>query len=696
MKGVTVKNLIKLRYNFQATIFAAIVISFAGFYMCATFAQAWLLFLSLAIAMVLSIWAHLRFMNRASKEKTITQPSDKVTVFVLVLSYALLCISLTRYSINAFLSDGFGLFFVTLAFTAIVFAALTLFEILFISRFVQLKKFSEIWAKNKLTIIFLSILSVVLIVLNLEIFSAWFRWDSYEYYAYAQRQTLKSLTDLEYMRLANHAAYSCALLYMLFNGIVGNYITAVYLVNLLMLVCGSWMFFGIARQFSKTQIFPMTAACVYAFSPFTFGFVYSISLETFLAFGILLFFYGEAKKLPILQILASLLICFSKETGAVILVAIMALKLVFYWISNERKNLPFTQRINLSFVAPIFACGLLWLWDYFAFSWISSNENTAMQTTDGKAFNNFAISFTYIKDRMLSFLFTNFTWIIVILVAVGFVIGIIRRKKLFADTEEKQFVWLVIAGFSTSLIPMFLFVTYNHVRYATPTLMLLLLLLPFALKAIFKSTRVRSWICSVLAALSLGQCYFTIDPTMYLFFDTIDKGNGKIIYTSNNIISDDMKRTQAICVPAQYNREIMYFDFALNTLMQEIGYDENTCIMLSSEYMEPYIGGYVGTEYLIWGFGYPYTDYPKYVSFSQDRQKLYLANDRSEMVPATSIYASTSAMYISIIYDRAIYIQLPFRDEAVEQELLGIYNREEIAKVNVNGWELVAYEITEK
>ncbi len=697
-------NIFQKRCAFQTPICVAIVLAFLGVYVGAAAGNAFIALITLVLALVLSVWSHIVYINGFADESADSIMSNKISAFVLFFIYALTALSLAVYSLRTVFAGEFEISTAAVAVLAALFAFLAVFEILFLNRAVKNEKSISLCASvrmycraNRKLVIALSSLCAVLILLNLEIFGAWFRWDSYEYYGYASRQTLASFEDLEAMRLANHSAYMCSVIYFIVNGITGDMAVTVYLVNLMMLVIGAVIFFRIAYRFSShKRLLPLLLiTCVYAFSPFTHGLAYSISLETFLTFGILLYFYGEAEHIPAVKIIAALIICFSKETGAVILVAIMALKLVINLFSRK-DALPFYKRLELPTTLCIFAVGLMWLYDFLSFSWISSNTADLLVTTDGKPFNNFAISTTYIKDRAVSFLFGNFTWLILLVVLVGFAVGFIRRKTLKIEPEKLQFILLVTVGFVASLFPVFSFITYNHMRYVMPSVILLLVLLPFALEMLFGRVQIRSFLCGALALCSFAQCYLTVDPFMHLFFDTIDKGNGKIIYTSNNVISDKLKRTQAICVPAQYNREIMYFDFAMDELLSKIDYKDDDCILYSAEYEEPFINGYLGTEYLILGFGYPYTEDPQYIAMDEQNKTRYLSSDKTEKMDIRYVYSSITVSNAIKANNRAIYIQLPFRDNDYEEKLLEKYNRAEIARVNIGGWEMVAFEITRK
>jgi hypothetical protein len=298
------------------------------------------------------------------------------------------------------------------------------------------------------------------------------------------------------------------------------------------------------------------------------------------------------------------------------------------------------------------------------------------------------------EDRLGTLLFTNFTWLIILTVAVGFIVGAIRRKHA-ATAQRREFAVEVTVGAIASLIPLFLFITYNHIRYAGPTAVLLILLLPEALDRAFVSCRWRALTCGVLAALSLVQCYVTIDPLMRGVCGELDKGTGTIAFATNDILVDG-DTGNSISVDSQYNREILYFDLALNALLRDLEYDSDTVLIVSGEYYELAIGERVRSEYLLMGFGYGHMEKPRYVAWDADRGVRYLT-DITDDNCLNIRYSSDSHVVRQAIkeYDRCIYISMPFRDQRRQYSLFARFKANEILTESYYGWQFSAYELTE-
>ena len=682
-------RLLQKRCSFQTPLSAALLISFIGLYACASFRQIWILFVSLGVSILLTLWNHQVFLTRSDELSN----ADRTAMGISAATYALLALSLGSFGIRIFVTQGFRAKALVSLIVCAVFLALTGYELICLRKAIPVEEKDLSKKKNWLRAIPLALLCLLLILLNLENFNAWIRWDSFDYYYYVQDISFSTVTDLEELRLANHAAYGASLLYIIVNGLFDNPVFSIYAVNLALLVVGTVLFYQISQAMlpDRHPVLHLLLACVYAFSPFTHGLVYSISLETFLAFGILLFFWADVRKLPLIQTAAALLICFSKEIGAAVLALVMVVKLLFEIFDPKKKELSLWRRMDLSLAIPVLGYGLFWLYDLLSFSWLSSN-NLTIETEYESKFNSFDVNLVYIKERLTSLIFSNFTWLILLVIAAGFAAGALRERK--QSDKERQIVLLeILTAIVAILLPTLLFVTYNHIRYGSVFALTLLLLLPEALDRLLNSIRLRAAIAGTLAALCLAQCYLTVDPLMRRCFQSLDKGTGSIVYTGNSILTNG-KEMNSISVNGQYNREILYFDEALDELLAQIDpAEDDVCLVFSGEYRAPSIGNFVYTEYLILGFGYPYINDPYYISLDKETGERYLSKDPSDEV--SIIYANSSIDLARELphHDRMIYIQLPFRNADYEQQFLQGHKYKEIASVSHMGWDMVAFEI---
>ena len=675
------------KISFQTPIIASLLISFFSLYFGSLTSRVWIIFVGLMVGVAVSVCGHVLHLENRKDFNS----ENFLSLAIVTGVCGIMAASFGASAIREFLYIGVSKAAFVLLFSALLFAALFVLELVYIK---PIKK--PEWSKNKaLALLPFAALALVLVALNLENFGAWIRWDSYDYYYYFENLSYTSLDFFDNLRPANHAAYGCSVIYMVVNGIIGNTKASLVIINILMLTVGAMLFARILKKLFPhwNTVCRLAMTCVYAFSPFIFGLAWSINLEAFLIFGFVLFFWGEVEKLPLVQTFAAILICFSKETGALMLATIIVVRLAFNFIIKPKKEKSFFSKLELELCAPVLVVGLLWFYDFLANSWVSSNSLTIDMVQEDSVFNGFGVNTTFIIDRLASLFFTNFTWLIILCVLAGFVVGCIRHKK--SDSDERTYMLFeIIAAAVVSLIPLLFFITYNHFRYAAPTVILLVLLLPEAFDRMFSGCRVRAIVCTVLAACSLAQCYITIDPVMHLCLHTFDKGEGKIASTDNSILVKG-STSNTISVDSQYNREIMYFDRTLDQLLEEIKYDENTCILMSGEYIKPSIGQYVGTEYLVLGFGYPHMEKARYICFDAERGVRYLSANSDDAINLFYVNQHLDIYEALKKYDRCVFISFAFSNEKRFEHFMTRFNHERIAEKTVNGWTVWADLITD-
>ncbi len=681
---MTKKDFFDEIWKFQPMLSVSLLIAFLGVYFYALSGQIAVFLLVMLLALGLSLAAH--FYCRVGE-------AERGAVKLLIGGYGLVALSLLCFSVRTWIGSGFDAVVFSTALFGIVATGRCVFEILFWRRRFEKAAFSKGALLQLLPVI---ILSLLLVILCADGFKTWIRWDSYDYYYYIKKLSYSTLTHADILRPANPAAYGFSVMYLVLDGLIGVPEVTLPLLNVLMMILGA---FGVWRILLKRYGHWHVAArlaltCVYAFSPFLLGLAWTVCLENFLIFGLVLFFWGEAERLPLLQMAASILICFSKETGALSLAAIMLARLIMNFKSEQRKGQSRHEKLELSLTLPVFLCGVFWLIDFLADSWMYSNSATA-PTVGNVRFNSIGISGRFMWDRLLSLLFSNFTWLLLLVVVAGFVAGKLRKKHV-ADPERSYFTVELAAAIAGALVPLFLFVTYNHPRYGGVFALLLVLLLPEALDRLLARCHLKAVVCGGIAALCLVQSFWTIDPLMLLVCDSIPKGQyGALCYPRNSVLQGG-NFTSSISVRNQYNKEILYFDRAFDELLAEIGYEENTILIISSEYSEPTIGGYVGAEYLIFGYGYPYMEDARYVAWDNETQRRYLSENASERIHFYTIGSDSDHEEDLAEYDRWVYVQFPFYDESMQAKWWSGMNCTQIAESNVAGWRLVAFEMTKE
>lgn len=559
----------------------------------------------------------------------------------------------------------------------------------------RFKDLSSIILKNRMKALCLFAFFAFLIVINADIFDTWLRWDNYEYYRCMETITFRALVEkVSAFRICGHQTYALSLLVLIVKYITGSAIVTAYLLNFLYLIGGYICFMALMRKLfsglSFAEIF--LGSFLYALSPFFFGAMKCLNLEFYLAFSLLVYLAASAYDLRGLQYIGGFMLIFGKETGVVIMLAIMAANVLREIIELKSLKAYFRTK-NFYFALMTFILGVLWLVDYKKHTWLASNAYP-FETVDGSTFNAVGVSWVYIKDKLRVLFLSQFSWIFWIGITVFLCLWIIRKLqgKSYAGQSNllKNKVWLeMLAAGIGCLFVNLLMITYNHYRYLSPLIPVLYLLFLRAVNILVRKKYFRCGIYCVISVLLFLQCFRTVDPVMKHFFVNLAIGEDAVLCSPpNNVIDFGAPFIGEV----QYNRQIADFDRALDDLIGSIGYDDDTCIVISDEFTAKSANknGYIGAVHAIGGYGYQYIDsFTRYVSWDQQNEKRYLSkSDKNEM---HIVYLSSAArmMELKQQYGRVVYIKMPWQDNLYKNEIEALDLPE--TTVKYRGWELNAY-----
>lgn len=327
----------------------------------------------------------------------------------------------------------------------VIFILLFLSKCLFIS-----KKIVVIKIKKHFDIIFFVCICALLSVLpNLEIFSTWFRWDSYIYLFDFYKLSPLSVFVSGGLRVAQHVTFTYSLTALLVQSALRvDMKYAVLIINVIVMFCEMLIWYGLLKRYASAinKYLAMALSIVFAFSPYVFGMLYTINLEQILLVGSLLFFLAEVKEDCYLLVFSALITCNAKETGTVLVVCMMiayVLKQVVNVLKDKKKG----ERLKtiifecdwLIYIAVIIV-GLLWFRDFITSKWQEYNATIPLETVDGSAFNKISFSFVFIVSKIKSLLFVNFNWLlflVVISAGVFFIIKATDRKVEIIEFVKK-------------------------------------------------------------------------------------------------------------------------------------------------------------------------------------------------------------------------------------------------------------------
>lgn len=548
------------------------------------------------------------------------------------------------------------------------------------------------------------IFALILIALNLDIFNTWPRWDNYAYITELERLCFSSLRDLSNLRVADHATYAYSVVFIFINMVVSNANTTAYLLNYIYLLGGTFCFWILLKKLfpNRSYFERLLAVCLFSFSPYFLGQMACVNLEFYAVFAFLLFLAGEATGVYVIQFAGAALMCFGKESSTVALACMMLGKIIVNVIRVHPKNgKEWISALDIKFSGPVLCMGLLWLWDVLNNNWMASNQ-TEFLTVDGKEFNAFGISGFYIKDKLITLLCANFDWVFFSILTIAFVIYVIRwcfgRRRKYEGNDigehesgETFTIWAELTGVLIGGMAMqLLFITYNNIRYFSILIPIVYIISFAALGLITRRRWLRNTICAVAAVCLLAQSFYTVDPVMLFTMPRMSTGSGYIVSSENSAINVGA----AFIDTAQYNRQIKDFDSTFDKLLGQIEYDTtNTCIVISSEYETPTVGGVCSAIHLILGFGYPYYESaPRNVIWDSEKQCRKLSQDDEDLLNVFFVSSADQISELSNQYSRVFYFRMPWQDNLYEEQLSELNCFSDPFSVEANGWKLCAYQ----
>lgn len=498
----------------------------------------------------------------------------------------------------------------------------------------------------------LLIICIIILFTSFYLINSWIRWDSYSY-SYAFNLLSIETINSDLARLCGHISYAYAIIAFIFNQIINNYGITLRLINILMLVIETACVFHLLKYLfpNNKKYFYFITTALFAFSPFTYGMLGTISLENFMMFGIVTFIFFRIKELYILSYLSFMCLLFSKENGVVIAAGIV-LGFWVYDIVKTKTNLKnnILQSLKIQFNLPAMLGFILWLYCYLIHHWGVPDE--IIYTVDNSKFNAFNYSAIFIYDKIRTLFVSNFNWLFISCIIIFLIICIIKHK-INSD-------WYVLCPFIfaniASMIINISYVTFNHIRYWQCDYFGIYILFVYLFVNVTNKTKKQNIILSFIAVILFIQNYYTIDPLMQNVLTKYSIGNGNIVTAQNLVLG----QTQiSFCDGAVYNRQSHDFDRAYDMVLKKISFNNDDILLLSDEYSAPTVNGEVRSLYMITGYGYDCVEYPQYVAWNGNKR--ILTNDITEAMP--TIYVNSDFNINSYPSGQEfIYVEMPWGD----------------------------------
>lgn len=455
---------------------------------------------------------------------------------------------------------------------------------------------------------------IIFAILSIQDFGIWFKSDSYTYYNSIVKNKGNwdmSLNTLSAFLMGGHTAYAYSFFLYIGEYIWHNFGYGIRAINLIFSEITIICFFAICslifKNLRKAECLLLTA--IFAFSPLFFGISYLMSSDFPLLCFFVIFVFCYSYDLKILQWLAALALCFSKEIGIVILFGFYIGECASKYADREKnarlgviKELFYFRNFfpysgALFYLAPILLSNA---------GWMNNLRNLFFKTSEVKSKNlpNLIVKWHYYLYKIEELFIMNFMWVILLFILVTIFIITIRMFKLdnkriylkekLHNIFKGKFVLPLFFSYIMFIAINMLYFTYVHYRYIQLAIVFHILMLGVAIGYVTKKQRIRVMILSIFTTLFLVESYITIDPITYLVMPQFDAGNGKVVNTRHyfyggdsygfGFIENDEEIISKVYLHEglDYNRQQLGLQYVLEKSLFKIGYNSNKLIVLDN------------------------------------------------------------------------------------------------------------------
>lgn len=475
-------------------------------------------------------------------------------------------------------------------------------SIIVIIGYIYLKKSSIYNLPNLLKTHYLFIIILIIALgLRLPMLNQMPRWDGGEYYESLYRvvdnfQYSVSQFFVEY-QLCGHPTLAYALIYSVGEIMFHGKVIGVNLVNLILTGITLGSLYGIIRKILPDISNNMAAVYTFIISVLplflgTFGYVnldYALALFTVCAIGAYLYKYY------LLLFICTICMVQTKETGTV-LVAGMFCGICLENLLKYKKSNPIKKVLtdaSVYVIGIVIVLQLLFMkWIGGVSNWATPNEHSqSMFRWNNNGDNCFGWNTDYIVTKLKQFFGINFNWIFTLMIIVFicfFIYQILKRDKIRVPYEVTVILTILASFWAFSLI----YITailhrYNVISCILWALLAELLFHLFISKVKEKGfsttvhsclTMIKALILVVVSGLLVVESYLTIDPVTKQMFTVQSTGSSDIVYTGSSKVLKPSLNDYMV-----YNNQYTYLDKALDFMLKDLDYDENTDIYLFTE-----------------------------------------------------------------------------------------------------------------
>lgn len=299
-----------------------------------------------------------------------------------------------------------------------------------------------------------------------------------------------------------------------------------------------------------TRVTSALGVAVFVFNPYILGLFTHTSPDYYLTLFWIIMAWAFQKKLHILGMFASLLVCFSKEPG-ILFASFFLLTTFIVQIARQpgrgffRKAIRYMWPKYLLLYAVVPSVYLLYYRTVGRMDFYVKEYSISPLRWDNTGMYCFGFNPSYITVRSTQLLVYNFYWIPIVLCLAGAAYILIKgyRSRNYTSAPVKNEMegkndtvpdadTSVIAGIAGSTVAYFvfscLFITHMCPRYTVCMAFPAAILCVGMVHLLVRKRYLAPVILAVIAALFLGQCYAEIDPTINLTCNKIDLGKQTI------------------------------------------------------------------------------------------------------------------------------------------------------------------------
>ncbi len=495
-----------------------------------------------------------------------------------------------------------------------------------------------------------------------------FKWDGGQYYFECRTASVYSISS---MALYAHISQTVGAMIRFLTTVMGNDLAAGMMFgNAILLFISICSFYGVIKALlpNRREIVYVTAAAVYAWSPFALGMVNYYSLDFYCMCLFPVVVYYTIRRQWILQVLSGMCFCFTKEPAIVIYGAFcMGVVAADFW---RDKQGGISDRIKRLFCTPQYygmaAVALLWSVTIGILgAWSGGN-------------GGFSVDMGYIAEKWKVLYILNFNWVCTALILTGGAILLIQ-KRITADRVRLLLpIMAAQAGFTLFSS---LFVTVNNPRYSDISPVCLYLLCCLILAELAEQIRV--WgrrllpaVYVLLAGVLLISCYRTIDPVSKRVFRTVNIGEETMISTGSATPGDAMI----------YNKQALWFEEALSKALADVDFNKELVIFPAVNHSAYSFEGFALAQTLPGG---EYGEFEEY--WNPERQSREPVRSEAD-IPFQVFVVSGPEVVERLIQEHpeksCVYIYATYAGEETARNIRALYDVTEEKLYSYRGWQV--------